>query len=69
MKLLKEPISRIEKDNILRCIDGNICRICVSDDIEEVIAMLGFAIDRLSILAYSRVIELNQRSNLTDIDD
>ena len=41
--------------SILDALDGNISRICVSDDMEEIVKSLGFAIDRLSMLAYSRV--------------
>lgn len=58
MRLLDEPIARQEKKNILDSIDGNICRICVSDDVEEIVRMLGFATDRLSMLAYSRIKEV-----------
>ena len=39
-------------------LDGCICRICVSDDPEEIVSMLGFATDYLSMLAYSRMKQL-----------
>lgn len=55
MKLLDKPLSREEVRSILDALDGNISRICVSDDMEEIVKSLGFAIDRLSMLAYSRV--------------
>ena len=51
MRLLDKPYTKEEKDGVLRMLDGNICRICVSDDEEEIVRMLGFANDRLSMLA------------------
>ena len=45
MKLLDKPFTKIEKDNALRLLDGCICRICVSDDPEEIVRMVGFAND------------------------
>ena len=60
MKLLNKPISKQEKDNMLDSLNGNICRICVSDDVSEIIAMLGFATERLSMLAYSRILALEE---------
>ena len=42
-------------------INGNIARVSVSDDPVEIVAQLGFAIDRLNMVAYSRVIELTQQ--------
>ena len=41
-------------------LNGNIVRIFLSDDVEEIVSQLGFATERLSMLAYSRVIELQQ---------
>lgn len=61
MYLLDKPLTQREREDILRMLDGNICRICVSDDPEEIIKMLGFATDRLSMLAYSRIKTLNER--------
>ncbi len=58
MRLLDEPITKQQKDEMLRSIDGNIFRIYVSDDVEEIVRMLGFATDRLSMLAYSRIKEV-----------
>ena len=62
MKLLDKPLTQQEKRNMLDMLDGNIARICVSDDPEEIVRSLGFAIDRLSTIAYSRVKELKERS-------
>ena len=61
MKLLDKPLSREEVRSILDTLDGNISRICVSDDMEEIVKSLGFAIDRLSMIAYSRVKEISNK--------
>lgn len=58
-KLLDKPLERDEKIQILDSIEGNICRISVSNDIVEIAAQLNFAVDRLSMLAYSRIMELS----------
>ena len=58
MRLLDKPLEREEKNFCLDMIKGNIARICVSDDAEEIVCHLGFAIDRLSTLAYSRIKQL-----------
>ena len=39
-------------------LDGCICRVCVSDDPEEIIRMVGFANDYITMLAYSRMKQL-----------
>lgn len=58
MRLLDKPLTKAEKDNILRMLDGCICRVCVSDDPEEIVKMVGFANDYISMLAYSRMKQL-----------
>ena len=65
MKLLDKPLTRGERDDMQDMLKGNICRVCVSDDPEEIVRHLGFAIDRLSMLAYSRIKEINAK----EIDD
>ena len=60
MKLLDKPLSRQEKENVLDSLRGNINRICVSNDVEEIVKSLGFAIDRLSLIAYSNIKELKE---------
>ena len=55
MRLLDKSLTTQEKKNELDMLEGNIARIAVSDNVEEVVAQLGFAIDRLSLLAYSRI--------------
>lgn len=59
-KILDKPFTSDEKRQMLDTIEGNICRISVSDDIEEVIRNLNFAVDKLTAVAYSRVIELTK---------
>lgn len=57
-KILNKPYTRDEKRKILDMLQGNINRISVSDDIEEILCQLNFAVDRLSAVAYSRIKEL-----------
>ena len=63
MNLLDKPFTNREKDNKLQMLDGCICRICVSDDPEEIVRMVGFANDYISMLAYSRMIQLRGQAN------
>lgn len=58
MKLLDKPFDEAQKDDALRMLGRCICRICVSDDPEEIVRMLGFATDYISMLAYSRMKQL-----------
>lgn len=60
MKLLDKPYTKEEKEDILRMLDGCICRICVSNEAEEIVRMLGFANDYLSMLAYSRMKQIKE---------
>lgn len=46
---------------MLSSLDGCICRICVSDDPEEIVRLLGFANDYLSMLAYSRMKQIKEK--------
>lgn len=55
MVLLDNPLSRKEISSLLEQVQGNISRICVSSSSEEILCNLGFAVDRLSLIAYSRV--------------
>ena len=63
MMLLDKPFNKIEKANTLQMLNGCICRICVSDDPEEIVRMVGFANDSISMLAYSRMIQLRGQAN------
>lgn len=62
MRLLDKPYDRANKDDALRMLDGCICRICVSDNPLEIVRMLGFANDYLSMLAQSRMMQLLEES-------
>lgn len=57
-KLLDRPFTNDEKRHILDMLHGNINRISVSDDIEEIVCQLNFAVDGLTAVAYSRIKEL-----------
>ena len=57
-KLLDRPFTNDEKREVLNMLQGNINRISVSDDIEEILCQLNFAVDRISSVAYSRIKEL-----------
>ena len=61
MKLLDYPLTHDDVRAKLDMLNGNISRICVSDNAEEVIKSLGFAIDRLSMIAYSRIKEISSK--------
>lgn len=56
-KLLDRPYTNEEKMQILDTLRGNINRISVSTDVEEIVCQLHFAVDRLSAVAYSRIKE------------
>lgn len=57
-KLLDGPFTNEEKRQVLDMLQGNISRISVSNDIEEIVCQLNFAVDRMSAVAYSRIKEL-----------
>lgn len=57
-KLLDRPFTNEEKRQVLDMLRGNIDRISVSNDIEEIVCQLNFAVDRMSAVAYSRIKEL-----------
>lgn len=63
MYLLDKPLPYMEVRAIKALVDGNVARICISNDPEEIVKSLGFAIDRLSQVAYSRVKEIMSESN------
>lgn len=60
MRILDAPLNSKEKERIINMLEGNISRICVSNNSEEIICQLGFATDRLHLLAYSRIKKLNE---------
>ena len=62
MRLLDKQFNYAEKEDIVRSLDGCICRICVSDEPLEIVRMLGFANDYLAMLAQSRMMQLEEES-------
>lgn len=48
-------LSRPEKENVLRMLDGCICRICVSDDEHEIVRLIGSANHYLSQLGCNNI--------------
>ena len=63
-RLLDRPFTNDEKRHIIDMLHGNINRISVSDNIEEIVCQLNFAVDRLSAVAYSRIKELTGEDEL-----
>ena len=63
MRLLDKQFNYNEKEDILRSLDGCICRICVSEEPLEIVRMLGFANDYLSMLAQSRMLQLEEQDD------
>lgn len=59
---LNKPLTQTEKSYQLDMLQGNINRISVSQDIVEISQMLDFAIDRLTLIAQSRAIELRDKT-------
>ena len=60
MRLLDKPMAKEDKEFLLDMLEGNIAKVCVSNDVEEIVVQLGFAIDKLSMLAYSRIKKLKE---------
>lgn len=58
MRLMDKPFKREEKDNALRMLNGCIARICVSDNQIEIVRMVGFANDYISMLAQNNMLEI-----------
>ena len=61
-QLLNKPLSQTEKRYLLDMLQGNINRISLSQDIVEISQMLNFAVDRLTLIAQSRVLELRDKT-------
>ncbi len=67
MNLLEKPLNYNEQLNLSGMIRGNITRICISNNKTEILTSLGFAIDRLALLAYSRTLELSKHKKAISI--
>lgn len=61
MKLINKPLTKEEKFFECDMLIGNRNRICVTDSKGELFSQLGFAIERLFVLAQSRYLELVER--------
>lgn len=59
---LNKPLTQTEKRYQLDMLQGNINRISASQDIVEISQMLDFAIDRITLIAESRTIELRDKT-------
>lgn len=46
--------------NEIEMLNGNICRICVSNDVEEINSMCDFAIKRILEIKHFRLEQLNK---------
>ena len=60
MRLEDKSFSKNQKDNMLRMLDGCVCRICVSDDPLEIVRMQGFASAHIGMLAQNRMLQLKE---------
>lgn len=65
-RLLDEPLTRKQIEIMRDSIDGELNRICVSGDTEEIARMVMFATDNICTLAYSRIKELNELQKLSE---
>lgn len=61
MKLLDIPFTYQEKNYYLDMLKGCISRICVSDEPNEIIQMLGFANDYLNMLAQNNMLRIKEK--------
>lgn len=61
-QILNKSLSQTEKRYQLDMLQGNINRLAVSQDIVEISQMLNFAVDRLTLIAQSRIIELRDKT-------
>lgn len=59
---LNKPLTQTEKRYQLDRLQCNINRLAVSQDIVEISQMLDFAIDRLTLIAESRTLELRYKT-------
>lgn len=61
-QILNKALTQTEKRYQLDMLQGNINRLAVSQDIVEITQMLNFAVDRLTLIAQSRAIELRDKT-------
>ena len=61
MRILDKPLSDIKFTDERDALKLHEYRMCVTNDVGELIQQLGFAVDRLNLLAYSRYLGLKER--------
>lgn len=59
---LNKELTNWEVNDIIRTIHGELCRVCVSDDKEEIVTMLGFAMQNVSRLAQNQFIKIDKKN-------
>lgn len=62
-RLLSEPLTYYELDQLRKTLDGELNRIFVSNDVEEIAAMIMFATDIIATMGYSRIKEIKGGDN------
>lgn len=62
MEIVSKPWTEKDKEQVLRFLDGNINRICTSDDPNELVRQIGFAMDRLCMLAQNRCLQIKEEN-------
>lgn len=62
VQILNKPLTQTEKRYQIDMLQGNINRLAVSQDILEIAQMYDFAVNRLTLIAQSRAIELRDKT-------
>lgn len=63
MRYLNKPLNYQEKSNLIDMLIGCKNRICVTDDIFELVKLQGYACEYISLLAQNRLLELELKQN------
>lgn len=59
---LKKELDHWDEQDILRSIEGGLCRICVTDDKAEIVTKLGFAMQQVSHLAQNQFNKIDKEN-------
>ena len=59
--LLDKPLTRVEQENNIDMLIGCKNRICVTDDVKELLSLVYSASYYINLLAQSRYLELKER--------
>ena len=62
-RLLTEPLTRNELDQLRRMLDGELNRIYVSNNVEEIAVMVMFATGIIVTMGYNRIKEIKGGGN------